>query len=268
MSRSTAFETLAVSSAVSRTGSSFCCCSWVAIVAAQGSFQEICAARTRRLGAARTGALRRKGSPNKLRELSSELETPHCRLTASRRPRLRLLPSVLPAASSAFFFGHFFARSRRWGEASLDQCVITPHTTGHFSRRQRAKPWQQIFTFGSIGHQEQAALAYNAYVRRHDLGNQLNDVDANGKPLPTTFKRSSRFHGVSWHANRSECQWRAQYRDPRSTPAKTKTCHVGYYSDEEVAALAYNEAVIAAGLDHIRVMNRVDATGRPLPKDQ
>ena len=50
--------------------------------------------------------------------------------------------------------------------------------------------------------------------------------------------------------------------------AKTKTCHVGYYSDEEVAALAYNEAVIAAGLDHIRVMNRVDATGRPLPKDQ
>jgi hypothetical protein len=121
---------------------------------------------------------------------------------------------------------------------------------------------------GRYDDEEVAARKYNEYVQRHDLGNQLNDVDANGKPLPTTFKRSSRFHGVSWHANRSECQWRAQYRDPRSTPAKTKTCHVGYYSDEEVAALAYNEAVIAAGLDHIRVMNRVDATGRPLPKDQ
>ena len=43
---------------------------------------------------------------------------------------------------------------------------------------------------------------------------------------------------------------------------------MGYFDDEERAALAYNEAVIAAGLDHIRVMNRVDATGRPLPKDQ
>ena len=49
---------------------------------------------------------------------------------------------------------------------------------------------------------------------------------------------------------------------------RCKKCHVGYLVDEEVAALAYNEAVIAAGLDHIRVMNRVDATGRPLPKDQ
>ena len=30
-----------------------------------------------------------------------------------------------------------------------------------------------------------------------------------------------------------------------------------------------NEAVIAADLDHIRKMNRVDpATGRPLPKDE
>ena len=127
---------------------------------------------------------------------------------------------------------------------------------------------KRTISIGQYDDEEVAARKYNEYVRRHDLGNQLNDVDANGKPLPTTFKRSSRFHGVSWHANRSECQWRAQYRDPRSTPAKTKTCHVGYYSDEEVAALAYNEAVIAAGLDHIRVMNRVDATGRPLPKDQ
>ena len=38
--------------------------------------------------------------------------------------------------------------------------------------------------------------------------------------------------------------------------------------DEERAALAYNEAVIAADLADIRKMNRVDASGRPLPKDQ
>ena len=43
---------------------------------------------------------------------------------------------------------------------------------------------------------------------------------------------------------------------------------MGYFDDEERAALAYNEAVIAADLDHIRPMNRVDASGRPLPKDQ
>ena len=49
---------------------------------------------------------------------------------------------------------------------------------------------------------------------------------------------------------------------------RCKKCHVGYLVDEEVAALAYNEAVIAADLADIRKMNRVDASGRPLPKDQ
>ena len=61
---------------------------------------------------------------------------------------------------------------------------------------------------GYYDDEEVAGREYNVYVRRHGLGSPLNDVDANGKPLPTTFKRSSRFHGVSWHANRSECQWR------------------------------------------------------------
>ena len=73
---------------------------------------------------------------------------------------------------------------------------------------------------------------------------------------------SSRFWGVSWYAARSK--WRAGYRDG-STPSKK--VEVGYYSDEEVAAFFYNEAVIAAGLEHLRVVNRVDASGRPLPKD-
>ena len=46
------------------------------------------------------------------------------------------------------------------------------------------------------------------------------------------------------------------------------TLDVGYFLDEERAALAYNKAIIEADLEHLRVMNRVDATGRPLPKDQ
>jgi hypothetical protein len=45
-------------------------------------------------------------------------------------------------------------------------------------------------------------------------------------------------------------------------------CHGGHFVDEERAALAYNEAVIAADLQHLRPMNRVDASGRPIPKDQ
>ena len=122
----------------------------------------------------------------------------------------------------------------------------------------------KLIQIGRYDDEEVAARKYNEYVRRHDLGNPLNDVDANGKPLPTTIKRSSRFHGVSWQADRGK--WRVHYYD--DSKPRCKKCHVGYFADEERAALAYNEAVIAADLDHIRVMNRVDASGRPLPKDQ
>jgi len=80
--------------------------------------------------------------------------------------------------------------------------------------------------------------------------------------LPKANTTSSRFWGVSWYAARSK--WRAGYRDGS---APSKKVEVGYYSDEEVAAFFYNEAVIAAGLEHLRVVNRVDASGRPLPKD-
>ena len=121
---------------------------------------------------------------------------------------------------------------------------------------------KRTISIGQYDDEEVAARKYNEYVRRHDLGNQLNNVDANGKPLPTSVKRSSRFHGVTWKADHSK--WEAQYKDT-STPAKK--CHVGYYSDEEVAAYFYNEAVIAADLQHLREINRVDATGRPLPRD-
>ena len=117
---------------------------------------------------------------------------------------------------------------------------------------------------GQYDDEEVAARKYNEYVRRHDLGNQLNDVDANGKPLPTTVKQTSRFWGVSWQASR--CKWQAKYSDG-STPSRD--VWLGYFVDEERAALAYNEAVIAADLADIRHLNRIDpATGRPLPKDQ
>ena len=61
-------------------------------------------------------------------------------------------------------------------------------------------------------------------------------------------------------------RWLVRYDD--DSKPRSKKCYVGYFDDEERAALAYNEAVIAADLDHIRVMNRVDASGRPIPKDQ
>ena len=118
-------------------------------------------------------------------------------------------------------------------------------------------------SIGFYDDEERAALAYNAYVRRHGLENKINPVDANGKLVPKK-KRTSRFWGVYWQADRKK--WRVQYID--DSEPRTVHCHVGYFVDEEVAALAYNEAVTAAGLDHIRVMNRVDASGRPIPKDQ
>ena len=67
-----------------------------------------------------------------------------------------------------------------------------------------------------------------------------------------------------WQADRGK--WRVHYYD--DSKPRCKKCHVGYFADEERAALAYNEAVIAADLADIRKMNRVDASGRPIPKDQ
>ena len=117
---------------------------------------------------------------------------------------------------------------------------------------------------GIYDDEEVAGREYNAYVRRHGLGNKINPVDANGKLVPKAKKsRRSRFRGVAWVARRGK--WYARYTDV-STPAKR--VDVGYFSDDEVAAFFYNEAVIAADLQHLRPMNRVDASGRPIPKDQ
>ena len=69
-------------------------------------------------------------------------------------------------------------------------------------------------------------------------------------------KTSSRFRGVCWIDE--EKPWAAYY------------CHhyskieVGTYAEETEAALAYNQAVKDAGLEH--KMTPVDANGQPIPK--
>ena len=67
--------------------------------------------------------------------------------------------------------------------------------------------------------------------------------------------------GIARGRHRSQSQPLAS-----STPPKKK--HVGYYADDEKAALAYNKAVSDAGLAGVRELNRVDASGRPVPKSR
>ena len=126
-----------------------------------------------------------------------------------------------------------------------------------------------VVQIGTYDDEEVAGREYNAYVSRHGLGNKLNPVDANGKLVPKAKKlRRSRFWGVSWKASRGK--WIARYtavsRRSKFT-SRAKQVDIGEFSDDEIAAFFYNEAVTAAGLDHIRPMNRVDASGRPLPRD-
>lgn len=118
-------------------------------------------------------------------------------------------------------------------------------------------------TIGTYDHEEMAAREYNAYVRRKGLIAKLNPVDENGVLVPKA-KTSSRFWGVLWDTQKRK--WCVRYSDD-SKPSKQH--HVGYFVDEEAAALAYNKAVIEVDLDRIRTVNRADpATGRPIPKDQ
>ena len=69
---------------------------------------------------------------------------------------------------------------------------------------------------------------------------------------------SSRFRGV----HRAKNKWAAKYTDRLGGSQ-----HVGVYDDEEVAALKYNEAIIAAKLTDIRATNPV-VDGRPQPTKQ
>ena len=119
-----------------------------------------------------------------------------------------------------------------------------------------------VSLIGYFFDEEAAARAYNAHVTREGLAAELNTFDASGA-LVAKAESTSRFVGVCWH--RRSKQWQVRYRDA-STPPKKK--HVGYYADDEKAALAYNKAVSDAGLAGVRELNRVDASGRPVPKSR
>ena len=56
-------------------------------------------------------------------------------------------------------------------------------------------------------------------------------------------------------------RWRATYND-----ANTVKRHIGYFDDQEAAALAVNKAIIDAGLAGLRRMNEIDADGMPVPR--
>ena len=42
--------------------------------------------------------------------------------------------------------------------------------------------------------------------------------------------------------------------------------HIGYFDDQEAAALAVNKAIIDAGLAGLRRMNEIDEDGMPVPR--
>ena len=42
--------------------------------------------------------------------------------------------------------------------------------------------------------------------------------------------------------------------------------HIGYFDDQEAAALAVNKAIIDAGLAGLRRMNEIDDDGMPVPR--
>ena len=77
-------------------------------------------------------------------------------------------------------------------------------------------------------------------------------------------KTSSRFHGVNWGDQYFEGKggWQANYWDARNG----RNVYLGIFTDETAAALAYNQAVKDAGLEHKKNMNPVDANGQPIPK--
>ena len=56
-------------------------------------------------------------------------------------------------------------------------------------------------------------------------------------------------------------RWRATYND-----ANTVKRHIGYFDDQEAAALAVNKAIIDAGLAGLRRMNEVDEDRMPVPR--
>ena len=116
---------------------------------------------------------------------------------------------------------------------------------------------------GTYFDEDEAARARDAYIRRNGLTGYDLNFDESGAFVPR--KTSSRFVGV----RREGGKWRARYSTKEDGATKYTTVHVGRYDDEEEAALAYNEAVKAAGLDKKLTLNDIDpVTRKPIPKDQ
>ena len=68
-------------------------------------------------------------------------------------------------------------------------------------------------------------------------------------------------HCLTAWRSRYTHRWRATYND-----ANTVKRHIGYFDDQEAAALAVNKAIIDAGLAGVRRMNEIDADGMPVPR--
>ena len=80
-------------------------------------------------------------------------------------------------------------------------------------------------------------------------------TDAARAPTEAT----SKFWGVCW--NKNQRRWLAYYTD-----ANGKRRTIGYFDDQEAAALAVNKAIIDAGLAGVRGMNEIDSDGMPVPR--
>ena len=120
---------------------------------------------------------------------------------------------------------------------------------------------------GRYGNEEEAAYAYNDAIREAGLEGvrKVNPI-VDGKlalkpPLrDPTAAQQSKYWGVTWARKQSK-QWRATYND-----ANTVKRHIGYFDDQEAAALAVNKAIIDAGLAGLRRMNEIDEDGMPVPR--
>ena len=136
-----------------------------------------------------------------------------------------------------------------------------------------------------VDDEEEAARAVNKAIRDAGLEGKrrMNAVDATGALMPkrsgaptrpdqdrdrsavvapdpsrAPTETTSKFWGVSW--DKRVRRWKAQYTDPNS---KMRT--IGYFDDQEEAALAVNAAIRAEGLAARRHTNPV-VDGRPVPR--
>ena len=114
--------------------------------------------------------------------------------------------------------------------------------------------------------EELAARERDAYIRRNGLTGPTLNFDESGVFVPK--RTSSRFLGVNFHQKK----WRSNLKVQKD--GVSADVYVGWFDDEEDAALAYNEAaraynkaVIAAGVGRVKKLNPIDpVTRKPIPK--